>query len=95
MLADVRRKFAEGNLAEQQEEARRRAAATENMKAANRQLLEREYIAAGLEPPPGKNVTSLAMLLQNGWRIEEIDGRPTLIAPHPQLAEQRGDDFHL
>lgn len=42
------------------------------------------YRRAGLEPPiwaPGQIPVTLQMKLQNGWRIEDVEGRKVLVSP--------------
>jgi hypothetical protein len=48
-----------------------------------------EYVDAGLTPPETKNgiITSLAMMLKMGWRIEEIGEETVLVAPTPRAVE--------
>lgn len=53
----------------------------------SRQERRREYYAAGLNPPPPGPlgiITSLPMMLQQGWTIETVDelaGKRVLVSP--------------
>ena len=45
-------------------------------------IVTREYIAAGLEPPPlGADRVSLTMLLRRGYTIADVDGKRELLSP--------------
>ena len=66
-------------------DAERKALAADTTARANRLLLLTEYERAGVRPPyvNDDNVPtiSLSLLLQRGWKIEEVNGERTLIQP--------------
>lgn len=68
------------------QEAERDAAAKKRtvafMAETNQNMILAQYRAAGVEPP-SKTLVSLTMLFSLGWRIEEVDGVKTLVAPPP------------
>lgn len=79
------RSMDEPTRAEQKAETLRRHAETAQ------RALEAEYRAAGLEPVVSNGVTvSLAMLRRAGWTVEEVGGRPTLVAPAPTPPAEDG-----
>lgn len=70
------------------QEARQRASAKESMLRASAAAIVREYEHAGVEPPKtngdGVPTCSLSLLLDLGWRIENLGyGVKTLVAPPP------------
>lgn len=87
--ADFRRSFSEQVAAAEIEERNQTARDMEYLEAhkfnRDRDALIEGYRARGLEPvfadPLKVHVTSIEMLLHNGWSIEEVEGRPTLMRP--------------
>jgi hypothetical protein len=74
--AGFKERMAELDEQETRREAEARARATEHTMRANKLALIGEYEAAGLEP---RMDVSLPMLLSLGWRIEEIEGKRSLV----------------
>jgi hypothetical protein len=65
---------------EAEEEANRKAAATELTLRANESIRVTEFVQAGVEQPIGMLV-SIGMLMQLGWTIAEVDGKKMLVRP--------------
>lgn len=96
----ARREFAEeiarGNARyEDSGAAAQRAARLESMAALARAKLIDQYRMFGLEPifgdSTGEMVISLPMLLKQGWRIEEVNEKPTLVRPFLIRGQKDGD----
>lgn len=84
-LADFKDKMGKATAIDEEDERRRRVILDRNKERAL-QDRRQEYIDAGLEPPAAKYgfLTSLPMMLQQGWTIETIDefaGKQVLVSP--------------
>lgn len=79
----MQRRRAEKDLEGVERQLQQEADADRN-RAAAITAVDQSYVRAGLVPPkwqPGQIPVSLQMKLSFGWRIEDVDGRPTLVSP--------------
>ena len=77
--AGFKERMAELDEQETKREAEARARATEHTMRANKMALIDEYKRAGLEPPATEMAVSLSLMLSLGWRIEEVEGKRSLV----------------
>lgn len=85
-LADFKAKMSVAEASDLAQEESRRQERSARDKERSLQDRRQDYINAGIEPPPAKFgfLTSLPMMLQQGWTIETVDevsGKRVLVSP--------------
>lgn len=78
-LADLKRRQAAAALEQEASNVRRQTTLARSRRE-NEESILAEYEAIGLPRPTGF-LTSLSLLLHTGWTIQEVAGKPTLVAP--------------
>lgn len=53
--------------------------------------LAEDYARAGVEPPGGRVTSSLSLLLEMGWTIQEVNARKVLVPPPKRATVPRGE----
>jgi hypothetical protein len=94
-LAEAKQRNAAAAAIEAKQAAERHERTTALTMRTNEMLRLAEFERHGVEPPAGTSPMSIGLMLQLGWRIEEIMGERKLVAPdHSKPKRNTREDYH-